>query len=92
MNRFDLVQFCQLIKDYKITYGYVSWDQFESNISLLTYQAVPPVILLLAKAPIVDKYDLSTIRCLNCGAAPLTKELVTAIYERLKIPVKQGTF
>lgn len=74
MNRFDLVQFCQLIKDYKITYGY----------------AVPPVILLLAKAPIVDKYDLSTIRCLNCGAAPLTKELVTAIYERLKIPVKQG--
>lgn len=27
---------------------------------------------------------------LNCGAAPLTHELVEAVYKRLKVPVKQG--
>lgn len=27
---------------------------------------------------------------MNSGAAPLTKDLVDAVYKRLKIPVKQG--
>ncbi|KAI5848711.1 hypothetical protein DFP73DRAFT_542151 [Morchella snyderi] len=74
MDRFDLAKFCALIQEYKITYSY----------------AVPPVVLLLAKSPIVDNYDLSSMRIINSGAAPLTKELVEAFYARLKIPVKQG--
>lgn len=74
MDRFDLEKFCQLVQEYKITYSYV----------------VPPVILLLAKSPAVLKYDLSSLRMLNSGAAPLTRELVEAVWNRLKIPVKQG--
>lgn len=51
---------------------------------------VPPVILLLAKSPVVSKYDLSSVRMMNSGAAPLTKDLVDAVHKRLQIPVKQG--
>ena len=51
---------------------------------------VPPVVLLLGKHPIIDKYDLSSLRMLNSGAAPLTQELVEAVYKRLKVPIKQG--
>lgn len=51
---------------------------------------VPPVVLLLGKDPVVDEYDLSSLRMLNSGAAPLTRELVEAVYRRLAIPIKQG--
>src|SRR5947207_11744912 len=74
MTHFDIEKFCATIQKYRITYGYV----------------VPPVILLLAKHPVVEKYDLSSLRMLNSGAAPLTKELVDAMYRRIKVPVKQG--
>ncbi|CZR51084.1 probable 4-coumarate-CoA ligase 2 [Phialocephala subalpina] len=74
MPKFDLEKFCSHIQEYKITFAYV----------------VPPIILLLGKSPVVDKYDLSSIRMMNSGAAPLTKDLVEAVYNRLKIPIKQG--
>lgn len=45
---------------------------------------------MLGKSPIVDKYDFSTVRMMNSGAAPLTRDLVDAVYKRLKIPIKQG--
>ena len=40
--------------------------------------------------PLVDKYDLSSLKVLHSGAAPLTRELTEAVWNRLKIPVKQG--
>lgn len=48
------------------------------------------MILQLGKSPVVDKYDLSSLRMLNSGAAPLTRELVDTVYSRLKVPIKQG--
>ena len=74
MPRFDLEKFCSTIQKEKITFAYV----------------VPPIILLLGKHPIVDKYDLSSLRMMNSGAAPLTRELVDQVYKRLKVPIKQG--
>lgn len=74
MARFDMEKFCQTVQKHKITMVWVA----------------PPVILGLSKHPIVSKYDLSSIRMMNSGAAPLTKDLVEAMYARLKIPVKQG--
>jgi acyl-coenzyme A synthetase/AMP-(fatty) acid ligase len=38
----------------------------------------------------VDNYDLSTIKCFMSAAAPLTKEIVFAVWNRLKIPVTQA--
>ncbi|KAB8222228.1 hypothetical protein BDV33DRAFT_201722 [Aspergillus novoparasiticus] len=74
MERFDIEKWCAHVQNYRITFSYV----------------VPPVVLLLSKHPIVDKYDLSSLRMMNSGAAPLTHELVEAVYARIKCGIKQG--
>ena len=74
MPKFDLEKFCAIIEREKVTFAYI----------------VPPVVLLLGKHPVVDKYNLSSLRMLNSGAAPLTRELVDAVHARLKVPIKQG--
>ncbi len=74
MAKYSVEDWCRLVQDHKITFSYV----------------VPPVVLQLSKDPCVDRYDLSTIRMMNSGAAPLTREIVHALYERTKLKVKQG--
>ncbi|TAQ89517.1 hypothetical protein B7494_g2171 [Chlorociboria aeruginascens] len=74
MQSFDLRSFCKIIQDYKITYTYVA----------------PPIILHLAKSDIVDEYDLSSLKTITSGAAPLTKELIHAVHDRLGTEVKQA--
>lgn len=74
MAKFDLEKWCSHVQNYRITFSYV----------------VPPVVLLLSKSPVIDKYDLSSMRMMNCGAAPLTQELVEAVYARIKTGIKQG--
>lgn len=44
---------------------------------------VPPLVLALAKNPVVEKYDLSSIRIVLSGAAPLGKELEEALRTRV---------
>lgn len=74
MPRFDLEQFLQIVEDYKI-----------STLSL-----VPPLVLALAKHPLVDKYDTSSIRLISSGAAPLGAEIEEACAERLGCQIYQG--
>lgn len=74
MAKFDIEKWCAHVQNYRITFSYV----------------VPPVVLLLGKHPVVDKYDLSSLRLMNSGAAPLTQELVDAVYARIKTGIKQG--
>ncbi|CRL04138.1 CLUMA_CG017249, isoform A [Clunio marinus] len=75
--------------------------KFEEGLFLScleTYQCnvvfmVPPLMVFLAKHPMVDGYDLSSIRIMVCGAAPLSKELEQAVYDRLqnkKLHIRQG--
>lgn len=74
MERFDMEKALQAIERYRITFVYVP----------------PPVILAFSKHPAVEKYDLSSLKVLHSGAAPLTRELTEAVWNRLKVPVKQG--
>jgi acyl-CoA synthetase (AMP-forming)/AMP-acid ligase II len=74
MPKFDLEKYCATVERKKATWAAV----------------VPPIVLLLGKSPIVDKYDLSSLRLVNSGAAPLTKELVSIVRKRLSVPVRQG--
>jgi 4-coumarate--CoA ligase len=53
-------------------------------------QLIPPVVIALAKHPVVAKYDLSHVETIGSGAAPLSSEVEELIYERFKIKVKQG--
>jgi len=72
--RFDPEMFLGLIQKHKVT-----------RINL-----VPPILLLLAKHPIVDKFDLSSLVDVTSGAAPLKDELAQAVVERIGCNVMQG--
>lgn len=48
-------------------------------------------MVFLAKNSIVDEFDLSSLKMVLCGAAPLTKELEDLVRERIHIPlIRQG--
>jgi 4-coumarate--CoA ligase len=68
MQRFNLEQLCSSIEANRITVAYL----------------VPPVILLLAKSPAVDKYDLSSLRLMHSAAAPLSNDLIGMVYKSPK--------
>lgn len=56
-----------------------------------TVHVVPPLMMFLAKSPLVSKYSLSSLKIIYCGAAPLSRELEQAVQDRLGIPfVRQG--
>ncbi|PFX14224.1 4-coumarate--CoA ligase 1 [Stylophora pistillata] len=44
---------------------------------------VPPIILFLAKHPMVDKFDLTSVEEVTSGAAPMGKGLEEALIERM---------
>ncbi|XP_050068385.1 uncharacterized protein LOC126556880 [Anopheles maculipalpis] len=48
-----------------------------------TLLSVPPIVLFLAKHPLVDSYDLTSIRTVICGAAPLSRETEELLLQRL---------
>jgi acyl-CoA synthetase (AMP-forming)/AMP-acid ligase II len=74
MPRFDLEQFLSLIAERAVTRAYV----------------VPPIALALAKHPAVETSDLSSLRLIMSGAAPLGAELAGQVAERVRCPVMQG--
>jgi acyl-CoA synthetase (AMP-forming)/AMP-acid ligase II len=74
MPRFDLEQFLDLIQEHGVSLVYV----------------VPPIALALAKHPAVDERDLSSIKTLMSGAAPLGAELADKVAKRLDCNVIQG--
>ncbi|XP_060065094.1 uncharacterized protein LOC132545422 [Ylistrum balloti] len=51
---------------------------------------VPPVVLFLAKSPLVNNYDVSSIRRIMCGAAPLGEGLTEEVSSRLNCHVVQA--
>ncbi len=74
MPRFDLQQCLQAIEKYRVTYAFV----------------VPPIFLALARNPMVDNYDLSSVRILFSGAAPLSAEVAATATKRLGCAFTQG--
>jgi acyl-CoA synthetase (AMP-forming)/AMP-acid ligase II len=74
MPRFELPGFLRFIQDYRITRAWV----------------VPPIVLALAKQPLVDEFDLSSLEFMLSGAAPLSAELEVACGKRLGCRMLQG--
>jgi 4-coumarate--CoA ligase len=74
MQGFNLPEFCKAVEREKITVAYI----------------VPPVALALAKVPIVDKFNLKSLRFMHSSAAPTPNEIIVALHNRLGVPVRQG--
>lgn len=74
MTKFNLERFCSVIQAHRATVAY----------------AAPPVVLALASSPVVQRYNLSSLRMIMSGAAPLSSDLIRKLYDKLKIPVRQG--
>src|SRR6185503_4820208 len=71
---FDLAQFLAAIEQHAITACYVA----------------PPIVLALAKHPLVSEHDLSSLRFIKSGAAPLDADLQGAAERRVGCRVQQG--
>jgi acyl-CoA synthetase (AMP-forming)/AMP-acid ligase II len=74
LPRFDLQQFLGVHQQYQITRSFVA----------------PPIVVALAKHPVVDSYDLSALRQVFSGAAPLKADLAAEAARRLNCEVVQG--
>jgi len=67
MQKFEIGTLLELIQRYRVSVAMV----------------VPPLVLALAKNPMVANFDLSSIRLVLSGAAPLGKELEEALHSRV---------
>lgn len=84
--RFELKLFLELVKRYKITIASIVppvGNKCTTNFILLHITNHTCIAVQLAKDPLVLKYDLSVIRHVNSGAAPLGKEHVDALMKRM---------
>ncbi|KAJ8562079.1 hypothetical protein K7X08_011370 [Anisodus acutangulus] len=68
MQKFEIKGLMELVEKYKVTIA----------------PFVPPIVLAIAKSPLVDEYNLSSIRMIMSGAAPMGKELEDTV--RAKLP------
>ncbi|PKA49459.1 4-coumarate--CoA ligase 1 [Apostasia shenzhenica] len=68
MRKFDLERMMELVERYRVTVA----------------PFVPPVVVEMAKNAAVERYDLSSVRIIMSGAAPMGKELEDTL--RAKLP------
>ncbi|KAF9906980.1 hypothetical protein BX616_000556 [Lobosporangium transversale] len=66
LQKYSPVDFLKAIQEYKIAF----------------LNLVPPQILMLVKAPIVDQYDLSSVRFVMSAAAPCSRELSMGLLKK----------
>jgi acyl-CoA synthetase (AMP-forming)/AMP-acid ligase II len=74
MGSFELAKFLGNIADHGCTHAFIA----------------PPVAVALAKHPLIDSFDLSSLRSIMSGAAPLDEDLATAVADRLGCALVQG--
>ncbi len=74
LPRYNLGQFLRTLERYGVTVA----------------PLVPPLVLELSRAPEVGNHDLSKLRLIHCGAAPLASEVAAACSARLGCPIRYG--
>ncbi|XP_023004760.1 4-coumarate--CoA ligase 1-like [Cucurbita maxima] len=66
MQKFEIVSLLELVEKYKAS----------------IVPIVPPILLAIAKSSEFEKYDMSSVRVLKSGGAPLGKKLEDAVREK----------
>lgn len=72
MPKFDPKKMLQYVQQYRITFLHMA----------------PPVGVLLAKSPMLEGYDLSSVREGVSGGAPFPPEILEMVYNRLGLLIK----
>lgn len=76
---------CYIMREF----AYDKWLANVQNHRITHIQTAPPVLVMLAKRPETDKYDLSSLVNILCGAAPLSKELQNEVSDKLDLKIVQ---
>ncbi|PYN67773.1 MAG: 4-coumarate--CoA ligase family protein, partial [Candidatus Rokuibacteriota bacterium] len=74
MPRFDMLEFLGAVQKYRVT----------------ILPLMPPIVLGMVKHPAVAQFDLSTVRMVFSGAAPLGEAIARELSQKLGCPVVQG--
>ena len=74
MGRFDMDEYLGLLDEHRVSVLYTA----------------PPVLVGLSQYPGVRDHDLSALRCMMIGAAPLSAELQNRVKEVIGVPAIQG--
>nr|WP_194716723.1 AMP-binding protein [Microbacterium sp. CFBP 13617] len=74
MPRFDLTEFLRSVQDQRCTFLFIA----------------PPIAVALAKHPLVDEFDLSSVHSVFSGAAPLDGETAETAGRRIGARFFQG--
>jgi acyl-CoA synthetase (AMP-forming)/AMP-acid ligase II len=74
MPRFDLTEFLRIMQEFRVSWAFIA----------------PPIAVALAKHPLVDSYDLSSLKYVVSGAAPFDAALAKAVADRIDCRVTQG--
>lgn len=74
MKKFEPELFLNVLQEQRITKAYLA----------------PPLVLFLAKSPLVARYDLSALHTIASGAAPLDQAVSDACGARLHCLMRQG--
>ena len=74
LPQFDLATVLRLTSEHRVPHLYL----------------VPPILLALARHPIVAQYDLSSVKVITVGAAPVSGALANEVTARIGAIVRQG--
>jgi long-chain acyl-CoA synthetase len=74
MEAFDLEQSLSLVQRYRVT----------------LYFAVPPILIALDNYPHLSTYDLSSLRYIMVGAAPMAPEVAQRLQDATRVRLLQG--
>ncbi|XP_050229071.1 probable CoA ligase CCL10 [Mercurialis annua] len=75
MEKFELEKMLRSVEKFRVSMLFV----------------VPPVMIVLAKQNVVKKFDLSSLKLIGCGAAPLGKEVMEECAKNLpRVDIIQG--
>jgi acyl-CoA synthetase (AMP-forming)/AMP-acid ligase II len=74
LRQFDMEKFLRALEKYSVN----------------VVPVVPPIVLALSASPLVDRFDLSKLGALHCGAAPLSPEVANSCSQRLGVNIHFG--
>jgi PAS domain S-box-containing protein len=74
LPRFNVEEFLRAVQDHSVTTAFL----------------VPPIVRTLARHPLVERYDLRSLRYIMSAAAPLPEEIARACADRMGCVIKQA--